>query len=154
MKKLIIAAVSIIAIAAVAFIALKSTNNLDAQKKVYEKDELSDATIALLDDPNYKNVQPAYKIDEAIQTNDQQFVYFFSPDCVYCAMMTPTVAKVSSDMGIDIPLYNLLEFQDGRSTYNITAWPVLIAYKDGQEVDRLDGVQEEDVLRNFLEKNR
>ena len=37
MKKLIIAAVSIIAIAAVAFIALKSTNNLDAQKKVYPK---------------------------------------------------------------------------------------------------------------------
>jgi thioredoxin-like negative regulator of GroEL len=154
MKKIII----FLAIIVVLFVGLAVMTNMQNKAKIgednpYKKDELQQATIDLLDDPNYQKIILPEELEKKLDNKEDVTVYFFASDCPHCKVTTPVLMPLAEGMDVDIVQYNLLEFQDGWNQYGIEGTPTLVRYEDGKEVARIDGSREEAVFRQWLEEN-
>ncbi len=151
MKKILIFGGSII----VLFIGIVVLTNMAQSEKVegnpYEKDSLHPETANLLDDENYQNIILPDELEESLNNGEDMTVYFFSPTCEYCREATPRLAPLAEEKGVDLQMYNLLEFEQGWNDYNIEATPTLIYFEDGEEVHRIRGAAPTDAYAQFLE---
>ena len=142
----------------VLFIALALLTNMNNSKKVsennpYGKDSLEPETIDLLDDENYQNIILPEELEKKLADQEDVTVYFFASDCIYCKEATPILTPMAEELGIDLVQYNLLEFKQGWNDYNIKSTPTIVQFKDGEEVTRIVGLQEEDAYRRWLTDN-
>lgn len=121
--------------------------------------KLTADTRKLLDDPNYQNIILPDELETKLDEGYSGFVYFFSSSCIYCKQTTPVLKPMADELGVDLPMFNLLEFPDGWRDYRIESTPTLVFYKDGVEADRIvggveleqgDGGVPQDVYREFL----
>jgi thiol-disulfide isomerase/thioredoxin len=154
MKKIIIFSAIIIAL----FVAMAVVTNIQNNAKIgennpYKTNDLQQATIDLLDDPNYQKIILPDQLEEKLDNNEDVTVYFFASDCPHCKVTTPVLMPLADEMGIEVVQYNLLEFQDGWNQYGIDGTPTLVRYEDGKEVARIDGSREEAVFRQWFEEN-
>ncbi|WP_047982488.1 thioredoxin family protein [Ornithinibacillus contaminans] len=153
-KKILI----IIGVVVVLFVALyfvldyKNNKALEGSNNPYGTNDLDQATIDQLDDPNYGNQILPDELDEAVESGEPLTVYFYSPTCVHCQNTTPILAPLAEEMNVDMKKLNLLEFSDKVTRYGITSTPTLVYYEDGKEVYRLVGSQTEDVYTAFFEE--
>ncbi|MRX71568.1 thioredoxin fold domain-containing protein [Bacillus lacus] len=143
MKKIMIFA----GIVLLLFAGLAFVNNYQQAERSkdnpYEKDKLNPATVDQLNDPNYQNIVTPDQLNEQLQDGADTAVYFFSPLCEHCKKTTPVLMPAADEAGVEIQQYNVLEFEQGWEDYKITGTPTLIFFKDGEEVNRLEGYQEE-----------
>jgi thioredoxin-related protein len=152
LKKLIIFGSIIVALfAALAFITSYQQKE-KAKGNPFHKDELHPATIEQLDDPNYQNIILPDELEKALANKETMTIYFYSSTCEYCKKTTPIVVPLAKKMGMDLKLFNLLEFEQGWDTYKIEATPTIVHYKNGKEVARIEGYYEEAVFRKWFEK--
>jgi thiol-disulfide isomerase/thioredoxin len=149
-KKIVIFGAIIVALfAAIAF--MTSYQQKEAAKgNPYKKEELHPTTIEQLDDPNYQNLILPDELDKKLANKETVTVYFYSPTCSHCQKTTPIVVPLSKEMGIDLKMFNLLEFEDGWDKYHIEGTPTIVHYVDGKEAKRIDGSQEESVFRDWF----
>ena len=147
--------IAIIGVIVLLFVALFVANNYKTNKKLnandnpYDKTDLRQETIDLLDDPLYNNIIVPDDLMEEVDSGNPLTVYYFSPTCTYCQKTTPVLVPIAEDMDVDMKKLNTLEY--GMKPFNIEATPTLIHYDNGEEVARLVGQQEEKVYRDFFE---
>ncbi|WP_240419172.1 thioredoxin family protein [Paenibacillus periandrae] len=123
-------------------------------------DKMNPETVKQLDDPNYQNIILPAELDKKLNAKEDFFVYYFASTCPHCKRTTPVLAPLSKELGIDVKQFNLEEFKDGWSKYNIQSTPTLIYYKAGKEVERIVGGIAEagqqgynsDSFKQFLQK--
>jgi thioredoxin 1 len=120
-----------------ALFALKYMNRSDLYDKPVS--DLNPATRELLKDPNYQNIILPGKLEERIASGEPTFVYFFASTCGYCRETTPILMPIAKDLNIDLPQFNLAEFQEYYRKYNIEYTPTLAYFEDGKEVARIEG---------------
>lgn len=154
MKKIIIFSAIIIAL----FVGMAILTSMQNKAKIgennpYKTNDLQQATIDLLDDPNYQKIILPDELEKKLDNNEDVTVYFFASDCPHCKVTTPVLMPLADEMGLDVVQYNLLEFQDGWNQYGIEGTPTLVRYEDGKEVARIDGSREEAVFRQWFEEN-
>jgi thiol-disulfide isomerase/thioredoxin len=150
LKKLFIFGSIIVALfAALAFITSYQQKQA-AKDNPYHKEELHPATVAQLDDPNYQNIILPDELEQKLKNKETVTVYFYSPTCPHCKKTTPIVVPLAKQMGIDLKMFNLLEFEDGWDKYHIDGTPTLIHYEKGKEAKRIDGYHEEAVFRDWF----
>ncbi|MBP1989233.1 thioredoxin family protein [Paenibacillus eucommiae] len=101
--------------------------------------KLNPATVALLNDPNYQDIILPKKLEEKIANKESFFVYYFKSDCSHCMITTPVIKPVEKEAGVTVHQFNLLEYDKGWQKYNIRVTPTLVYYKDGKEVERMEG---------------
>lgn len=101
--------------------------------------ELTSSTRKQLTDSNYKNIILPDEMKSMIDNKESGFVYFFSPECPHCVATTPLLNPIAEQYNVDLPKFNLLQFPEGWSTYNIEFTPTLVYYQDGVEVERIVG---------------
>lgn len=152
-KKLIIIVLAIV----VLFAALMLLSNYKNNKKLdggnpYDKNELHQETIDLLGDDLYENIIIPDDLDEKLENEETITVYYFSPTCSYCISTTPVIVPMTEDLDIDMVKMNLLEYPDKRPHYEIEATPTIVHYKDGKEVGRQVGYDEDEVFEDFFNK--
>lgn len=120
---------------------------------------LSADTRKLLDDPLYQNIILPDELKTRLAEGYTGFVYFFSASCVHCKQTTPVLKPMADELGVDLPMFNLLEFPEGWQEYEITHTPTLVYFENGAEADRLvgrveleegDGGIPREVFRAFL----
>ena len=146
------------AIVVVLFAAIIILTNLANQDKLednpYDRDNLKQSTIDLLDDENYQNIILPEALEEKIATGEPVVAYIFSPECPHCKQMTPTLMPIADEVGVQIDQYNVLEYEKGWDDYKVEATPTLIYFKDGKEVNRLVGdySKDTDVIYDFLKQ--
>lgn len=126
-------------------------NNSKLSDSPYDKEDLNQATIDLLNDDNYNNIIMPKDLEQKIDAGDAVLGYFFSPTCVHCKAFTPKLMTIADELDIQINQYNLLEYEAGWDDYAIEATPTLIYFNDGKEVNRLVGDATEESARAFLE---
>ncbi|KAB7666888.1 thioredoxin family protein [Bacillus sp. B1-b2] len=119
---------------------------------LYDKTDLNAATIDQLEDPNYQNIIVPDDLDTKLADDGTATVYFFSSTCIYCKQTTPELMPLADELDVHIDQYNLLEYQDGWTKYNIESTPTLVQFKDGKEVGRIVGYNEPDVFKQWLEE--
>lgn len=155
---LIVIAVVVVAIFAALFLINKSQNDskIDNAKEGTSSGLYGDytptkqSTIDQLDDKNYQNIILPDALKKKIATGDGVFAYFFSPECVHCQKVTPELMPIADDNDVYIDQYNILEFEQGWTDYNIEATPTLVYYKDGKEVGRIVGEQTNENFTQFF----
>ncbi|MCA1022562.1 thioredoxin family protein [Halobacillus litoralis] len=151
MKKGMIIFASVLAVLVVVLIfVVNYQNDQKTADNPYGKDELDQATINQLDDPNYQNQILPDELEEEIESGDPVTVYFYSPTCPHCQRTTPVLVPMVEDMDIDMKKMNLKEF-DVWTAYSIQSTPTLVHYENGEEQARLVGEQPEAVFEEFFQ---
>lgn len=100
---------------------------------------------------NLKEVNSENFKSEVLDAGGTVLVDFWAPWCGPCRMQTPILEKLAqSGVGAKIVKVNTDENGDIANTYGINSIPTLIIFKNGQEVERMVGVQPENVLKPKL----
>lgn len=154
----------IIGIIVVLFAALYFATNYKKNKEIedkteefgnpYNKRSLQEETIEQLDNPLYQNQIIPKELDKQLESEETMTVYFYKADCPACVRATPMVVPVAEDLDIDMKKVNLLEFNQAEywNRYGIESTPTIVHYKDGKEVARKVGGQDEADFKQFFEK--
>ena len=142
---------SIIAVIVIAFVAIflvlnNSSSDPDqlSDSGYYpytdkEPEELSGPTIDALDNEDYQYNQTPDEVASAIEENDSQYVYYWSPTCSHCQEATPLLVEAFAQSDEDLIQLNILEYEEPWGEYEIEATPTLIYFEDGEEVERMTG---------------
>lgn len=151
MKKLLIIA-SVIVILFGLIIFLNNQGNEEKLKaSVYDKDDLKQSTIDLLSDKNYQNIITPTELEKKLSKGDPTVVYFFSPECTHCRAATPKLMPLAKKLGVHIDQLNLLEY-DLFKQYKIEGTPTLSYFKDGKEIQRMEGDADKATFEAFLKQ--
>jgi len=152
-----------IALIVALFVLIGVLNNSGPVNELYGKktSKLNAATIELLDDPNYQNIILPKELDQKVKDKESFFVYFFASDCGFCRQTTPQLVPLIDELGLDVPKFNLREFENYFNKYNIDYTPTLSYFENGKEIDRMEsGIAPEgtagytiDDFRAFFEKH-
>ncbi|GGJ92144.1 thiol reductase thioredoxin [Lentibacillus kapialis] len=116
----------------------------------YGTDDLHQATIDQLDNPNYQNQILPDELQTKLDNGEDMMVYYYDPTCPHCQELTPRLIPIVEDMGVDMKKLNLLEFESAWRTYGIESTPTLVYFENGEEVDRVNGAQSDDIFRAFF----
>ncbi|MCW3792354.1 thioredoxin family protein [Paenibacillus sp. LS1] len=138
---LIFLGVLIIMIAALVVVDQQSKKQMDSVENAYgiAASKLNPATRELLNDSNYQQIIVPADLKAKIDNKDSFFVYFFASDCSHCRATTPQLMPLVDSEGIELPQFNLREFEAGWTDYNIEFTPTLVYYEAGVEKDRMVG---------------
>lgn len=153
MKKVAIFLLIIIALFAALFFVNKAQNEEESEGNPFGKDTLHPETVKQLDDPNYQNIIKPDELEEIIKNGEDATIYFYSPTCPHCVRTTPIVSPLAKEMDVNLQQFNLLEFEEGWNNYGIESTPTIVQYKDGKEVNRIVGYQEEPVFEQWFTEN-
>lgn len=152
MKKMLILSTALIAFTAVILIT-NTKQEERSNSNPYGKKELHPATIKQLTDPNYQNLILPDELAADLHNKKNKTVYFYSPKDSQSQHITPIVAPLAEKMGIDLVQFNLLEFKESQDDYHIDTLPTIVYFKNGVEVERIVGSNEEATFRKWFEKN-
>ncbi|RNF39442.1 thioredoxin family protein [Planococcus salinus] len=150
MKKMMIIGLAVLVIFGLIVFLTNQANDEKMADNPYDKENLEQPTIDLLDDENYQNIAVPDEVNEQIESGEPTTVYFFSPTCQYCQQTTPVLMPVAEDMDVEVLQYNLLEYEQGWQDYFIEATPTLVHYEDGEEVARWVGAQPKENIEEFF----
>ncbi|GBF74474.1 thiol reductase thioredoxin [Paenibacillus sp. 598K] len=127
----------IIVILFAAIFVLNKSNVNDLYKKPVS--ELNPQTRAILDDPNYQNIILPDELESKIASSDGTFIYYFASDCSFCKQTTPVLMPIAEQAGVDLPQFNLREFDSYFQKMGIQFTPTLAYYENGALVDKMEG---------------
>ncbi|MGP4106605.1 thioredoxin family protein [Virgibacillus sp. L01] len=147
---IILASILVLFIALYFVIDYKNDQAMGDNENPYGKDNLHQATIDQLDNPDYQNQITPDKLEEKLDNGEDVTVYFYDPTCPHCKRTTPILAPLAEEMGVDMKKLNVLEFEAAWNNYSIQSTPTLVHFEDGKEVDRVNGSQSEEIFRAFF----
>ena len=87
---------------------------------------------------------------EVLKAEGPVLVDFWATWCMPCRMQGPAIEKLAEE-GYNAGKLNVDEEQALAMQYRVMNIPTLIVFKDGQEVDRMVGVQSKDTLAAVLD---
>ncbi|MCU5606885.1 thioredoxin family protein [Bacillus thuringiensis] len=91
--------------------------------------------------------------------NDDEFtIYVFKTSCPGCQQMKPVINKIIKENNIKLLAMNLEEDKNLDVSFleeqKIPKTPTWVRYKNGKEVERLEGIQPENTLKKFMKNNQ
>ncbi|SFD37090.1 Thioredoxin [Lentibacillus persicus] len=151
-KKMIIILSSIVVLLVALYFVVdyKNQQAMGDNENPYGKEDLDQATIDQLDNPNYQNQILPDELSDKLENGEDMMVYFYDPTCPHCQELTPRLVPIAEDMNVDMKKLNLLEFQGAWNTYGIQSTPTLVYFEDGEEVDRINGAQQNELFEAFF----
>ena len=80
-------------------------------------------------------------------------VDFSAEWCMPCKIYTPVLEELSTEMNgrIAFGKLDVSNFDEIASQYSITGIPTVVLFKNGNEIGRLEGVQQRGVLKAMLD---
>jgi len=82
-------------------------------------------------------------------------VDFYADWCGPCKMLSPIIEEVAGQLSFKASFIkvDVDKAQANASKYGVTSIPTLILFKDGKEVERVVGLQDEEALKHLIEKH-
>ncbi len=92
--------------------------------------------------------------DRVINSETPVVVDFWAPWCMPCRMLTPILERVAEKNSGKVIFYKLNTDENPvtSSQYRIMSIPSVVFFKNGQEVRRVIGVQQEDAMQREIDK--
>ena len=126
------------------------SNSSKLKDNPYDKEDLNQATIDLLDNEHYQSIILPGDLEKKIASGEPTVAYMFSPICEHCKKFTPKLMPIAKELDIEINQLNVLEYDKAWDTYSITGTPTLIYFNEGKEVTRIVGDYDEEDIRAFF----
>ena len=98
--------------------------------------------VTVLDKDNFKN--------EVLKADKPVLVDFWATWCGPCRMQGKILEELDAELGSQIGKLDVDEAQELAVEYGVDTIPTLIVFENGQELDRMVGVQGADTLRKVL----
>ena len=91
-------------------------------------------------------------IEEILKENEITVIDFWAEWCGPCRMVGPIIEELSKDNeDVTIGKVNVDGNRDASSAYGVRSIPTIIFFKDGKEVDRVVGMQTQEMLQLKIE---
>lgn len=89
---------------------------------------------------------------EVLKSTKPVLVDFYADWCGPCKMMAPLVEKLAEELSEEavIGKLNVDDCEDIAMKYGVMNIPTLILFKNGQEAERVIGVQSREVLEKMI----
>ena len=89
---------------------------------------------------------------EVLKSNKPVLVDFYADWCGPCKMMAPLVEQLAEELAEEavIGKLNVDDCEDIAMKYGVMNIPTLILFKNGQETERVIGVQSREVLERMI----
>lgn len=150
-KLLIIIGAVVLLFAAIIGLTWYSNSSKIKDYNPYDKKDLNQATIDLLDNENYQSIILPGDLEKKIASGEPTVAYMFSPICEHCKKFTPKLMPIAKELDIEVDQLNVFEYDEAWDTYSITGTPTLIYFNEGKEVTRIVGDYDEEDIRAFFE---
>lgn len=115
-----------------------------AYEKISFKDNKKDEN-----NPNISLVE----LQNSMQKKKESIVYFYQTDCIYCKQASPIVIPIARKLNVDFKMLNLQVDTAGWDSFKINGTPTIIHFKNGKEINRIEGLQSEELYKEWLKKN-
>ncbi|ENQ3081163.1 thioredoxin family protein [Bacillus cereus] len=105
--------------------------------------------------PNYyQNKIKTNELQNDILKQDEKFIYFYQTNCHYCKKTSPIVIPMTKKLNINMEVLNLEKEPNGWNQFKIEGTPTIIHYKNGKEIDRIEGEYTEEEFKEWFNKNK
>ena len=86
-------------------------------------------------------ISPA-NLDALIAGAKPVLVEFWGPWCGTCRLLAPSLTRLRAEFGdaVEIVTLNVEEGQDTALAHNVRSLPTIVAFRDGAEVKRINGL--------------
>jgi thioredoxin 1 len=91
-------------------------------------------------------------LQELVADNDVVLVDFYADWCGPCKMLEPTVEAIAAETTAVVAKVDVDAHQPLAAEYDVQGVPTLYLFADGEPVERLVGVQDEESLTALVEK--
>lgn len=90
--------------------------------------------------------------DQFVNKYDRVLVDLWADWCAPCKQLEPILKQLAGDVEAAIGKLNVDENREVPSKFGVMAIPTMLIFKDGEPVDRLQGLMPGDQLRAALER--
>jgi thioredoxin 1 len=100
-----------------------------------------------------KSINTLSELDNLLESSKPILLDFYADWCGPCQALLPTVEKLASEYEdkAEIVKINVDQAQELAVKFGVRSIPTLIFFKNKENVDRLAGLQPENVLKEKLE---
>ncbi|HFT2187931.1 TPA: thioredoxin family protein [Bacillus cereus] len=102
----------------------------------------------------YQNEIKTNELQNDILKQDEKFIYFYQTNCHYCKKTSPIVVPMTKKLNINMEVLNLEKEPNGWNQFKIEGTPTIIHYKNGKEIDRIEGEYKEEEFKEWFNKNK
>lgn len=102
----------------------------------------------------YQNEIKTNKLQNDILKQDEKFIYFYQTNCHYCKKISPIVIPMTKKLNINMEVLNLEKEPNGWDQFKIEGTPTIIHYKNGKEIDRIEGEYKKEEFKEWFNKNK
>ncbi len=125
---------------------MSDTDDLDEIRE--RKREQLKEQVTVPDDPIHVDGQA--HLDELVADHDVVLVDFYADWCGPCKMLAPVIETLAAETDAAVAKLDVDANQDVAASYNVQGVPTLYLFADGEPVEELVGVQDEDTLRDLI----
>lgn len=97
---------------------------------------------------NADKVWTAARLEAVVKADPQVLIDFYATWCGPCRKMEPSLAELTQEGKIKVIRVDVDANRELASQYGITEIPVLLAFKGGKQVLRMEGFQTTEMLRS------
>ena len=92
---------------------------------------------------------------EVLQADKLVLVDFWAPWCGPCRMIGPVLAEIAEEKQdqVKVVKVNIDEHQEHAYKFRVMSIPAMMLFKDGEQVDRLDGAMPKRIIVSRLEQH-
>lgn len=82
-------------------------------------------------------------------------IEFYSLTCGPCKMLNYVLRDVEKEMGTDFPILKIefTEMKELVNKCNVSGYPTLALYNNGEELERLEGLQQKPAVLSFIRRH-
>ncbi|MFC4451162.1 thioredoxin [Halorussus aquaticus] len=91
------------------------------------------------------------ELDEFVDEHSVVLVDFYADWCGPCQMLEPIVERLAERTDASVGTVDVDANQQLARTYGVRGVPTLVLFADGEQVEKIVGVQQEDQLRTLVE---
>jgi len=112
-------------------------------------DTASDAGTTAPNEPLH--IDGADQLDTVVDKHDVVLTDFYADWCGPCQMLEPIVETLAAEAGATVAKVDVDANQQLAQSYGVRGVPTLILFADGEQVEEVVGLEDEEALRALIE---
>jgi thioredoxin 1 len=97
------------------------------------------------------HVETEATFEDLLETEETLLVDFYADWCGPCRMMAPTVEELAAEIEATVVKIDVEELPPVAARFDVKSIPAFVVFEDGEETERLVGIQEKSDLRGAVE---